>query len=164
MPFLRRKAEEPVAHSAKAMHEFFVKECSRNRFNPNSFFIPMPYKSPFTDRVYLYCEAIVLYTLVRERQFDPKYEALLIEYENIIFPAKPAEEALAKVEKIKSAVNDLVNLFKGDMTPVWAWCWFQAIGYKNANPIDLTLLLNGFSATAHKVKENLRKMRAASLL
>jgi hypothetical protein len=160
MPFLRSEAEEPAAHAAKAMHEVFVKQRSRNRFNPDRFFIPMPYKSPFTDRIYLYCEAIVFYTLVGERQFDPKYEELLVEYENIICPAEPNEEALAKAKKIKAAVNDVTKLFREDMTPAWAWCWFQAIGYRNVDPLALTLLLNGFSTTAYGVKESLQKMRA----
>jgi hypothetical protein len=164
MPFFGRQFEHQIANSAKMMHEVFVKERSRNGFNPDRFLIPMPYRNRFADRSYLYCEAVVFYILMRERQFDPKYEELIFEYEILICPPSSTGETPGKIEKFKSAVKDIAKFFKGDMTQLWAWRWFEAIGYKNANPTDLTLLLNAFSTTASGVKESLQKMRAASLL
>jgi hypothetical protein len=164
MPVFRRQFEHPIAHSAKLMHEVFVKERSRNGFDPDRFVIPMPCRSRFTDRSYLYCEAVVFYILMIERQFDPKYEELVFEYENIICPPNPTAGTAGKIEKFKSAAKDIAKFFRGVTSHHWAWCWFEAIGYKNANPIDLTLLLNAFSTTASGVKESLQKMRAASLL
>jgi hypothetical protein len=164
MPFFGTQSKHPIARSANVMHEVFVKERSRKGFNPDRFFIPTQYRGRFTARSYLYCEAIVFYILMRERQFDPKYEELLFEYENIICPPSPIGEALVKAEKIKSAVKDIAKGFREGLTHTWAWCWFEAIGYRNANPIDLTLLVNAFSTTASSVKENLQKMRAASRL
>ena len=164
MPIFGRKSDKPIDHYAKLMHEAFVENAFKNFFDQNKLYVPPEHHFAFKRRIYLYCEAITLYTLLRESQTNSKYEALLQEYEKIIFPPEPTVEAIEKLENIKSAMSDFACLIEEEKKLSWSRSWYQAIGYNETNSIALMALLLVFSTTAKGVRESLLKLRDASLL
>jgi hypothetical protein len=164
MRIFGRKSDKPIDHYAKLIHESFVENAFKNFFDQNKLYVPPEHHLAFKRRIYLYCEAITLYTLFCESQYDSKYEELLHEYEKIIFPPEPTAEALEKLENIKSAMGDFATLIEEEKKLSWCGAWYQAFGYNETNPIALMTLLAAFSTTAKGVRESLLKLRDASLL
>ncbi|GEM_PF-3568447 len=92
----------------------------------------------------LYREATVLMVLLKKEQEDARYAELVKEYERLIYPSdKPTPEALAKLEALRTAMQDIARLGGEDLRSrskwpalTWAREWFEELGELPRNPVD----------------------------
>ncbi len=105
--------------------------------------LPKSIRIPYQSKWRLYREAIVLLALLSKERSDPRQTELVREYERLIYPtSRQALGATVKLVAMKSAMNDLAELYEGEHSEgAWGKQWFEQLG-ELPNPVDCWLFSN----------------------
>jgi hypothetical protein len=114
------------------------------------------FESDFLERMRLYSEAAVLRVLITTKNNDKRYEPLLWEFEEYLFPSRPTEEGQKKLEALKSAMGDIQAL-SANPQPSWARDWFLQLGYDETNPATLLAFIQMFAVGTQAFRKILKE-------
>ena len=135
----------PAAYVASQIYNIWVKDSAKQFvktfFDGETPRIPANLRGPFALRTHLCCEASVLRVLLTEKQNNPRFESLVVQFEKLVFPLNPTSEGMTKLEAIKSAMLNLDRLFSEKKEFSWARSWFRGIGHDETNSATLMLLV-----------------------
>jgi hypothetical protein len=146
----------PASYVAAQIHHVWVESSAKELVEAWKTRLPADLRGPFADKVRLYCEASVLRVLLSEKQSNPKFEGLVVEFEKLIFPPAPTSEGMTKLEVIKEAMMNLHRLIFEKEKFSWARSWFAGVGHDETNPETLRMFLELLAVDLKLLRELIR--------
>ena len=102
------------------------------------------FEADFLEKMRLFSEAAALRVLITTKNNDKRYEPLLWEFEDYLFPSGPTDEGQKKLEALKSAMGEIQTLsISPELT--WARDWFFQLGHDETNPATLVAFTQMFA-------------------
>jgi hypothetical protein len=114
------------------------------------------FEANFLERMQLYSEAATLRVLIKTKDNDKRYEPLLLEFENYLFPREPTDEAQKKLDELRSAMAD-IQTHSTNPKLVWAHDWLLQLGHDETNPAVLTAFIQMFAAETQRLRKLLKE-------
>jgi hypothetical protein len=114
------------------------------------------FEANFLDRMQLYSEAATLRVLIKTKDNDKRYEPLLWEFENLLFPPKPTDEAQRKLDGLRLAMVD-IHAHSTNPQLAWAHDWLLQLGHDETNPATLTAFIQMFAEEIQRLRKLLKE-------
>jgi hypothetical protein len=139
-----RRLKLELVQLADMLHRMLAEEQTPETA-PEAYYLPEFIHDAFRRQMLLYRQALLLKALIAQADDDPPlFGPLLRQYESILYPDS-LEEAVRERRKqdIRHATAALGDLLGRPEDPDLSWGqrWFSEIGYKEINPVTLSLLL-----------------------
>ena len=115
------------------------------------------FEAAFLEKMRLYSEAAALRVLITTKNNDERYELLLWEFEEYLFPAAgPTEEGQKKLDALRPAMGDIQTLSVNPQL-TWAYDWFLELGHDETNPDTLMMFIQMFSVGTQALRKLLKE-------
>jgi len=115
-----------------------------------------PFEAKFLERMQLYSEAATLRVLIKTKDNDKRYEPILLEFENYLFPPEPTDEAQRKLDALRSAMAD-IQTHSTNPQLAWAHDWLLQLGHDETNPAALMAFIQMFAAETQRLRKLLKE-------
>lgn len=117
----------------------------------------LQFETAFLEKMRLYSEAAALRVMITTENNDERYEPLLWEFEEYLFPAgRPTEEGQRKLDALRSAMGDIQTLSVNPQL-TWAYDWFLELGHDETNPDTLMMFIQMFSVGTQALRKLLEE-------
>ncbi len=107
------------------------------------------FKIDFLDKMQLYSDAAALRVLVTTKNKDKRYEPLLWEFEEYLFPSDEGQKRLAA---LKSAMDEIQTL-SNDPEITWARDWLLQLGLDESDPATLVAFIQIFAEATRGLRK-----------
>jgi hypothetical protein len=114
------------------------------------------FEANFLEKIRLYSEAAALRVLITTKNNDKRYEPVLWEFEEYLFPKEPTDEGQKKLDALTSAMGDIQTLSINPQL-TWARDWFLELGHDEANPDTLMMFIQMFSVGTRGLRKLLNE-------